>query len=59
MLQSKIEKTYSRNEVCEILHITLPTLWKKTKAGVITSVKFGSRVLYNESEILRILEGGK
>ena len=45
------EKLFSRDEVCGILGISLPTLWARTKSGEIKATKIGRRVLYSESEI--------
>ena len=53
----KPERNYSRDEVCALLHISKPTLWKKTKGGEIESINVGRRVLYRESEVKRLLEG--
>lgn len=53
----KPERNYSRDEVCALLHISKPTLWKKTKDGEIASINVGRRVLYRESEVKRLLEG--
>ena len=53
--KSKPAKTYTREQVCEMAHITLPTLWAKTKRGDINSMKIGGRVLYSEDEVKRFL----
>ena len=53
----KPERNYSRDEVCALLHISKPTLWKKTKDGEIESINVGRRVLYRESEVKRLLKG--
>lgn len=42
---------YSRHEVADILHVTLPTLHSMTKRGDIIAKKCGSRVLYDAAEI--------
>lgn len=49
------EKMYSRDEVCEMLHITTTTLWTRTKEGKINAVKNGRRVLYAESQVKRLM----
>ena len=54
----KPERNLTRNEVCELLHISKPTLWKKTKQGEISAITIGRRVLYAESEVKRYLEEG-
>ena len=42
----------TRQEVCELLHITLPTLNKYTKRGILSGRHFGKRVLYSEEDVL-------
>ncbi len=41
----------SRNEVCSLLKISLPTLNDWTKIGRLQSYKIGNRVLYKQDEI--------
>ncbi len=48
-------KMYSRQEVCDLLKISMPTLWSKTSAGEIQATHAGRRVLYAEDEIKRYL----
>ena len=54
--EKKPEKTYSRDEVCKLAHISKPTLWKKTKSGEIRATNIGRRVVYRESEVKKLLE---
>lgn len=54
--EKKPEKTYTRDEVCEIAHISRPTLWKKTKSGEIRATKIGRRVVYLETELRKLLK---
>lgn len=42
----------TREEVCEMLHITYTTLWRKEKEGVIKKHKMGRRNLYSRKEIM-------
>jgi excisionase family DNA binding protein len=42
----------TREETAELLKITLPTIDKYTREGIIKGSKIGSRVLYLESEIM-------
>lgn len=42
---------YSRAETAQFLHITLPTLARLTKEGLITAKKAGGRVLYEAEAI--------
>jgi len=41
----------TRSEVAGRLNISLPTLNEYTKKGLIPAYRFGSRVLYKESEV--------
>ena len=54
---AKPERMYTRAEVCNILKISKPTLWQKTKAGEIEPTRAGRRVLYTESAIKKYMEG--
>ena len=56
--KAKPERNLTRDEVCELLHITKPTLWKKTKQGEIKAINIGRRVLYPMSEVKRYFEEG-
>ena len=47
----KEQRFYSRKEVAQLLHVTLPTLARLTKDGLITAKKIGSRVLYEAEAI--------
>ena len=47
----KEPKFYTRKETADLLHITLPTLARLTKDGLIVSRRVGSRILY-ESEAI-------
>lgn len=42
---------YSRAETAQLLHVTLPTLARLTKEGMITAKKAGGRVLYEAEAI--------
>lgn len=52
--KAKPQRNYSREEVCQLLHISKPTLWAKTKSGEIEATHVGRRVLYSESEVKRL-----
>ena len=54
--QAKPENMLTREEVCELLHISKTTLWLKTKNGEIECVRVGRRVLYSESSIKKYME---
>lgn len=47
----KEPKFYTRKQTAELLHITLPTLARITKAGLIESKQVGSRILYDAEAI--------
>lgn len=47
----KEPKYYTRKETADLLHITLPTLARLTKDGLITSKRVGSRILYEADAI--------
>ena len=46
-----IERTYTTAEVCALLHVCRTTLWARVKAGEITPMKKGGKLLYSEEEI--------
>ena len=52
----------TREEVCDMLHITYTTLWRKENEGVIKKRKMGRRNLYSKKEVMDIffsaIEGG-
>lgn len=45
----------SREDVCKMLGVSLPTLWKLTKEGKLKANNVGRRVVYDEREIQRFL----
>lgn len=49
--EKKEPKFYSRKETAQLLHVTLPTLARLTKDGLITAKKVGSRILYEAEAI--------
>ena len=48
----------TREEVCDMLHITYTTLWRKENDGVIQKHKIGRRNLYNKKEVEALLSSG-
>lgn len=46
------------NEVCDMLHITRPTLWKWSKTGYLKNIHIGKKVMYKLSDVLKIKNGG-
>lgn len=53
--KQKPTKQYSREETAKLLNISKITLWSMEKKGDIKAVRIGRRVLFDESEINRIL----
>lgn len=49
--EKKEPKFYSRKETAQLLHVTLPTLARLTKDGLITAKRVGSRILYEAEAI--------
>ena len=56
--KAKPEKMLTRDEVCNLMHISKVTLWEKTKNGTIEATHIGRRVLYTESEVKRFMKEG-
>ena len=50
-MANKEPRYYTRMETARILNITLPTLHRLTKDGLITSKKVGNRILYEAEAI--------
>ena len=50
------EEWITRDEVCDKLHITYTTLWRKEKEGIIKKRKIGRRNLYSKEEIMALIE---
>ncbi len=50
------EKYATREEISDRLRISLPTLNKLTKEGIIAGYRIGRRVLYNWNEVESVLQ---
>ena len=50
------EEWITRDEVCDKLHITYTTLWRKEKEGIIKKRKIGRRNLYSKEKIMALIE---
>lgn len=50
------DEYYTRDQVCERLHITYTTLWRMQKEGTIIVHKLGGRNLYSKKEITFLLK---
>lgn len=53
--KQKPSKQYSREETAKMLGVSLMTLWNMEQRGQIKATRIGRRVLFDESEIKRIL----
>ena len=49
-------KYLSREEVCELLHISKPTLGSYINKGMLKGKKIGRRVLFDESDVKQALQ---
>lgn len=54
--KQKPTKQYSRDETAKMLGISKVTLWALEKKGEIKATRIGRRILFDETEIKRILE---
>lgn len=50
-ITQKEPRFYSRQEVSQMLHISLPTLARLTKDGLLVAKRVGSRILYDAEVI--------
>ena len=45
----------TREEVCDMLHITYTTLWRMERSGLVKKHKMGRRNLYDKKEVNALL----
>lgn len=57
--QSDNDGFYNRDELCSLLHIAYPTLWRIEKAGILQSQKVGRKNLYSKQEVNQLIKYGK
>ena len=58
--EEKVKKRkYTRQEVADILHVTLPTIDAMVKRGQIKCEKIGRRVLFNAEDIDNAVAGNR
>lgn len=51
------QKLYSREEVCELLHISKPTLKKLSDNGLLNPIKMGDRrILFDAEQIQQVID---
>ena len=53
------EGFYGRDEICSLLHIAYPTLWRIEKSGLLKSQKVGRKNLYSKAEVNQLMKSGK
>jgi len=53
------EGYYDRDEICDLLHIAYPTLWRIEKSGILKSQKVGRKNLYSKAEVNQLIKSGK
>ena len=58
-VQSDNDGFYNRDELCSLLHIAYPTLWRIEKAGILQSQKVGRKNLYSKQEVNQLIKSGK
>lgn len=56
LTQEESDEYYTRDQVCERLHITYTTLWRMQKEGTIVVHKLGGRNLYSKKEITSLVK---
>lgn len=55
-LKTEVQKNYlSRKDVCEILDISVPTVYAWTKKGILNPVKICNKLRYLEDDINHLL----
>ena len=53
------EGFYDRDEICNLLHIAYPTLWRIEQSGILKSQKVGRKNLYSKQEVNLLIKSGK
>ena len=53
------EGFYDRDEICNLLHIAYPTLWRIEQSGILKSQKVGCKNLYSKQEVNLLIKSGK
>ncbi len=57
--EEKEPRFYSRQEVADLLHVTLPTLHAMVQAGALNPQKVGGRVLFEAQAVDDAMKSGK
>ena len=50
---------YDRDEICNLLHIAYPTLWRIEQSGILKSQKVGRKNLYSKQDVNLLIKSGK
>ena len=50
---------YDSGELCKLLHISLTSLWRREKEGLLTCHLIGGKKLYSKKEVQKLVESGK
>ena len=50
---------YDRDEICDLLHIKYPTLWRIEKSGILKCKKVGRKNLYPKKDVALLIKSGK
>ena len=53
------EGFYTRDELCDLLHIAYPTLWRIEQSGILKCQKVGRKNLYSKQEVNILIKSGK
>lgn len=57
--KSDDEGFYDRDEICDLLHIKYPTLWRIEKSGILKKQKVGRKNLYSKHDVNLLIKSGK
>ena len=57
--KSDDEGFYDRDEICDLLHIKYPTLWRIEKSGILKKQKVGRKNLYSKHDANLLIKSGK
>ena len=57
--QSDNDGFYNRDELCSLLHIAYPTLWRIEQSGILKCQKVGRKNLYSKQEVNILIKSGK
>ena len=58
-ISEPIIKYFTRRDLCDLFHISLPTIYAWTRKGLLNPKKVGARVLYEERDVMELLNNNK